>query len=132
MSTSEVSLLQSFFKSFSRKELDVQWCDFSDKAIITLYDFLRKKGSLTSVDFSNCELSDSNLWRILDSLELNSSSILTKVNFEHNSITGKGALAIEAALQLNENVIEINLENNSIDSETKKLIERNSNNRITC
>ncbi|KAL0233371.1 hypothetical protein GEMRC1_012116 [Eukaryota sp. GEM-RC1] len=116
MSTSEVSLLQSFFKSFSKKELDVQWCDFSDKAIINLHDFLRKKGSLTSVDFSNCELSDSNLWRILDSLELNSSSILSKVNFEHNSITGKGALTIEAALQLNENVIEINLENNSIDS----------------
>ncbi|KAL0240815.1 hypothetical protein GEMRC1_006051 [Eukaryota sp. GEM-RC1] len=132
MSTSEISLLQSYFKSFSKKELDIQWCYFSDKAIITLYDLLRNKGSLTSVDFSYCELSDSNIWRILDLLELYSSSFLTKVNFEHNSITAKGALAIDAATQCNANVIEISIENNLIDSETKELIEGNSNGSIKC
>ncbi|KAL0235768.1 hypothetical protein GEMRC1_002350 [Eukaryota sp. GEM-RC1] len=94
-----------FFNCVGMAELVIIKCRFHAKPFSDLCDLIRFNGS-------------------------NMESKLTKIDLRFNSIGNEQAIELANALEANSVISEINLYGNSIDSETKQLITRLSNNRI--
>ncbi|KAL0245969.1 hypothetical protein GEMRC1_007185 [Eukaryota sp. GEM-RC1] len=65
----EVSFPRSLVKVLGIKELTVQRCLFSPSSITVLCDFIRDSDSLTSIDFSNCGLTDECVLNLIDAIQ---------------------------------------------------------------
>ncbi|KAL0239694.1 hypothetical protein GEMRC1_009802 [Eukaryota sp. GEM-RC1] len=144
--------------SFGLKELTLQGCRFADDALAVLCDLLVVNTSLTYLELSYCDLSDTDFLRIVDSLRLNSSlhvrsmyfggnlfgncsakalaellkenTTVSKIHLWGNSIGNEGALGFSNLLMLNYTIEFINLGNNPINQGTKAEIQKLSNGRI--
>ncbi|KAL0239609.1 hypothetical protein GEMRC1_009717 [Eukaryota sp. GEM-RC1] len=114
ITTEMISSLKCFLQCFNIKELTFKRFRFSDEAIVVLCDLIKLNTFLTSVDFSNCGLTDDQLVLIIEALNIDSSSTLLSVNFGKNSMKTKCILALSEALKQNSSVTKIILESNSI------------------
>ncbi|KAL0239926.1 hypothetical protein GEMRC1_010034 [Eukaryota sp. GEM-RC1] len=79
----EVSSLKSLLPNFNIKELSLIKCDFSN-AITPLCDLIKASQSLTSVDFSHCQLTDKHVLEIVSVLE--SKSCVKMINLTNVNI----------------------------------------------
>ncbi|KAL0251512.1 hypothetical protein GEMRC1_000725 [Eukaryota sp. GEM-RC1] len=131
VSAKDLSHLLSLLECVSIRELALVRCRFSDDAIMILSDII-EINQLTSVDFSYCRLSDSNISTIFRRLGSNHCSKLELVDLRNNYITDDGALKLSLALETNVTITEMNLSWNLFDPETKPFLNSNSNGRILC
>ncbi|KAL0246692.1 hypothetical protein GEMRC1_007903 [Eukaryota sp. GEM-RC1] len=154
ISARKISFLRSFLQRFSIRELTLNSCRFTEEAITILSDLLEVSSSLTSVDFSDCLLSDRDFVRIFRSIISNSSQIsriccttsligfdgatllsdtlkvnstLVHIDLSHNSIDNDGAIVLAQSLELNSTIDLIDLRHIPISGET---IQRISNDRM--
>ncbi|KAL0242831.1 hypothetical protein GEMRC1_005394 [Eukaryota sp. GEM-RC1] len=91
VSTEEFSSLQCFLQCFSIKDLTLKRCSFTTESICALSDLIRDNNSITSVDFSDCNLFDQSSHNSSDRncsiiSALSSNSNLTKINVINNLI----------------------------------------------
>ncbi|KAL0239383.1 hypothetical protein GEMRC1_009491 [Eukaryota sp. GEM-RC1] len=100
MNTTTVSALKCFFQCFIMKALTLTRFRFSNDTITSLCDLIKTNTSLTSVDFSECGLSDVALSQIIQALNIGSSA-LSSINFGSNSMGVKSTLALSEALKQN-------------------------------
>ncbi|KAL0245191.1 hypothetical protein GEMRC1_009271 [Eukaryota sp. GEM-RC1] len=157
VAASEVSSLQIVLDLYKIKHLTIGNCKFTDESIRVLSSFFKVNTSLTFVDFSRCELTSDNLINLIVGLLINSclktvilksnkiddeaaiifaelltdNSTVTEIDLSHNSITGRGALALFGAIQSNHRVKILNLcRNKGIKQISKLMVGTSSLDRI--
>ncbi|KAL0239740.1 hypothetical protein GEMRC1_009848 [Eukaryota sp. GEM-RC1] len=113
----QISSLNYFIQSSGFKNLTLRGCRFTETTINVLCDLLNLNNSLTSVDFSHCDLSDQAFSQLISALKLNSSSKLSRICMIRNSIGSGGAFALSELLKGNTVIKEIYIFGNTIDDD---------------
>ncbi|KAL0239846.1 hypothetical protein GEMRC1_009954 [Eukaryota sp. GEM-RC1] len=103
----QLSSLQCCFDDVIIKQLTLKKCRFVDDAIICLCKLLEKNNSLTSLDLSECQLTDENIRRI--SLTLISKSSLRRINFSNNFSNFRTLLNTFVFIQISPHFIDTNI-----------------------
>ncbi|KAL0252153.1 hypothetical protein GEMRC1_001365 [Eukaryota sp. GEM-RC1] len=131
LTVTEVTSLKDFTQSFSLQGLSLRGCRLTKEGMTVLCDLLRVNRSLTLFDLVKCSLSDDDIKKIIDSLQTNQCSKVSKMNFSNNSISNEGVTALAEYIKDHSNM-EVVMSNNCVNAKTKELIKEISANRICC
>ncbi|KAL0239565.1 hypothetical protein GEMRC1_009673 [Eukaryota sp. GEM-RC1] len=127
-----VSFFSQFLELYRMKTFILKKCRLNFKTITALCDLLKENHWLTSIDFSSCNLSGYDAVRLATAVQSNLHLKLSMINLQNNSIGNMDAFTVVDTLKFCTSVTNIDLRYNFIDSNTKQLIKRILNNRVTC
>ncbi|KAL0248209.1 hypothetical protein GEMRC1_003445 [Eukaryota sp. GEM-RC1] len=118
----ELLLLQKYMHPSRIRELSFNRCLFSYESVVSLCDLIESSDSLTSLDLSECSITDIIFLDIIAVLQTKSHNL--DLSFASNSITKKGVKALAEVLSVGLFLTKVNLTKNSIeDSGTIALAE---------
>ncbi|KAL0248400.1 hypothetical protein GEMRC1_003636 [Eukaryota sp. GEM-RC1] len=108
----QMASLLAFGQSFTLRKLTLNRCQFSEESINALCDLIRLSNSLTSIDFSKCELCDEYFIQILSALQVNSHVNGLRMNLSSNLIGDSGVVALAEALKLGFHLTKLDMKTN--------------------
>ncbi|KAL0241188.1 hypothetical protein GEMRC1_006423 [Eukaryota sp. GEM-RC1] len=114
----EISSLKYLLDTFTIKEFSINGCRLNDELFNNLCDFFFHNKSLTSIEFSSCDLSDQQILTLFQQFVSNSNSQILTITLMNNSFSNQGLTDLLELLKGCSSIIEnieIHLEGNPLD-----------------
>ncbi|KAL0252200.1 hypothetical protein GEMRC1_001412 [Eukaryota sp. GEM-RC1] len=114
ISVDDVASLQCFLQSFSVKVLTLKNCCLPFETRVAIFKLLRINSTLTSIEFSDCDLYDDDLTELISSIGLNPSTNIRNIHLHSLSFSNQALSNLASTLRKNNPLAEVNIGVNSV------------------